>query len=262
MGNIRSAQRGFVGSGLMDLAFLLVFVLILVALWYVLSTLVNGDYAVAIFLLWLIAAAEAGWFSRDHRLVLRVPTGFLLFLVVALPLAPLGAWSGSRWLSVGAALVAVTLAKFLGSWWSGRIDPKVMPGIPVPWYLDQSINLMHDLLRWVFGCAVAWFAVLLAMLLAFVLPLEWVPWGALVWAFAATAVYLIKYRKSRVRLFKVPLGLYVFVVTAVLLQVFQKQIVGPLEPGSFEQIAYVAYWPVVGVLFIEIVALGTQTNKG
>ena len=259
MGNRLSSQRGFVGAGLMDLAFLLVAILIAIGLWYVLSTLVNGDYAVAIFLLWLLAAAEAWWFSKDHRLVLRVPTGALCFLAVALPLAPLGAWSGSRLLSVGAACVAVSLAKFLGAWWSGRLDPKLMPGIPVPWYLDQSVNLINDLFRWLFACVVAWFLVgITPLLLVFVVPPEVVPWAALVWGFAAMVWYSFVYRKSHKLFLQIPLGLYAFVVTAVLLHVFQKDLVGPLEPGSFEQIAYVAYWPVVAALFIEIVAVGTR----
>lgn len=259
--NRPSLQRGFVGAGLMDLAFLFVLILAAIGLWWVLSTLVNGDYAVAIFLLWLLAAAEAWWFSRNHRLLLRVPTGALCFLAVALPLAPLGVWSGSRWLSGFAAVAAVTAAKFLGASWSSRIEPKIMPGIPVPWYLDQSINLIHDLFRWIFACVVAWFGVGVApLLLVFVLRPEWVPWVALAWGFAATAVYLYKYRKSRVWLFKVTLGLYAFVAAAVLLQLFQKWIAGPLEPGSFEQIAYVAYWPVVSALFVEIVVIGTARN--
>src|SRR5262249_36235939 len=149
MGNLRSRQKGFVGAGLMDLAFLFVCILIAIGLWYVLSTLVNGDYAVAVFLLWLLSAAEAWWFSKDHRLVLRLPTGVLCFLAVAVPLAPLATWSGSRIASVVVAIVAVSVAKYLGAWWSGRVDPKVMPGITVPWYLDQSINLVHDLVRWI-----------------------------------------------------------------------------------------------------------------
>jgi len=254
-------QRGFVGAGLMDLAFLFVLILIGIGLWYLLTTLVNGDYAVALFLLWLVAAAEAWWFSKGHRLMLRVPTGVLLFLAVALPLAPLAAWSGSRLLSVGAAIAAVSLAKFLGAWWSGHIEPKVMPGIPVPWYLDQSIDLVDDLARWLAACCVAWFLVLLALLLGFVLPLEWVPGGALVWAFAVTAVYLFKYRKSRVQLLRVPLGLYVFVIAAVLLKLFQRQIVGVQEAGSFEQIAYTAYWPTVFALFMEFVVIGTRKDS-
>lgn len=263
MTNRLSSQRGFVGAGLMDLAFLFVLILMGIGLWYLLSMLVNGNYAVAIFLLWLVAAAEAWWFSKDHRLVLRVPTGFLLFFAVGLPLAPLGAWSGSRLLSVIAAIAAVSVAKFLGAWWSDRIAPKVVPGAPVPWYLDQSINLIHDLFRWLFGCGVAWFGVAVApLLLVFVLPPAVIPWAALVWGFAATVWYTFVFRKSRKRFLQLPLGLYAFAVTAVLLHVFRKNLAGALEPGSFEQIAYVAYWPVVGALFIEIVAVGTKAAKG
>ena len=87
---------------------------------------------------------------------------------------------------------------------------------------------------------------------------EWVPWGALLWSFAATAFYLIKYCKSRVRFFKVPLGLWVFVLVAVMLRLFQQQLVGPMEAGSIELIAYTAYWPAVAAMFVEFVVVGAR----
>jgi hypothetical protein len=51
-------------------------------------------------------------------------------------------------------------------------------------------------------------------------------------------------------------------VVAVVLQLFEKQIAGPMEPGSIGVIAYAAYAPVVAGLFVEIAVLGTLLNKG
>ena len=258
-----SKQRGFVGAGLMDLAFLFVLILIGIGLWYWLSSIVTGDYTLAVTLIWLMAAGATWWFARDHRLFLRLPVGVWVFLLSGAVLAPLSAWSGSKLAVTVAALVSVLGTKYLGAWWSARIEPKVMPGIPMPWYLDQSIDLIADLLRWLLACAVAWFLVgITPLLLVFVLPPVAVPWAALVWGFAATVWYVFIYRKSRKKFLQLPLGLYAFAVTAVLLQVFQKGLVGVLEPGSFEQIAYVAYWPVVAAAFVEIVVVGTRNDGG
>lgn len=52
------------------------------------------------------------------------------------------------------------------------------------------------------------------------------------------------------------------VVGAELQQVFEKQIAGPMEPGSIGVIAYEAYGPVVSAVFVEIVIVGAPRNKG
>lgn len=243
----------------MDLVFLFVLILMGMGAFWWLSNIFGGDFPLAFFMIWLMAAAAGWWFSHEQRLVLRVPVGFIVFLGIGAVLAPLSEWSGSKIAVAVAAGLAAFPAKFIGNWWSQRIEPRVMPGIPVPWYLDQSINLMDDLFRWTGLSILAWFlAVVPPMLLIMFMPVEWVPWGALVWSFAATAFYLYKYRKSRVRFLKVPLGLYAFVIAALVLLIFQKQIAGTLEVGSFEQIAYIAYWPVVMALLVEIVLVGTR----
>ncbi|HLW74912.1 MAG TPA: hypothetical protein VKT74_07585 [Gammaproteobacteria bacterium] len=255
-------QRGFVHSRVLDLLFLFVLILMGLGAFWWLSNIFSGDFPLAFFMIWLMAAAAGWWFSHEQRLLLRVPVGFLVFLGIGAVLAPLSEWSGSKIAVAVAAGLTAFPAKFIGNWWSQRLEPNVMPGIPTPWYLDQSINLFDDLFRWIGLSILAWFAVgVLPLILVMFIPVERVPWGALVWSFAATAFYLYKYRKSRLRFLKVPLGLYVFVLTAVLLLVFQKQIAGTLEAGSFEQIAYVAYWPAVTALFVEIVMIGTRDQS-
>jgi hypothetical protein len=241
----------------MDLAFLFLMILLAWGVWTGLSTLISGDFALTLFMGWLIALAGAGWFSRDQVLVLRTPVGLLVFLGLALLLAPLSAWSGSK-LAVGAeAAVAAVGAWYAGERGSRRLAPLVSAG--ASWYLDQSINGVEDLFRWLGACVVAWFAVgVLPLLLVFIMPLQWVPWVAMVWAFALLTWYLYKVRPSRVRILKIPLGLWVFVVAALVLQMFQKQIAGPMEEGSIGAIAYAAYAPVAGALFAEVVASGTK----
>lgn len=256
-----SSQRGFVHSRVMDLLFLFVLILMGMGAFWWLSNIFSGDFPLACFMIWLMATAAGWWFSHEQRLVLRLPVGFIVFLVLGLVLAPLSAWSGSKIVVAVAAGLTAFPAKFLGNGLSQRIEPRVMPGVPVPWYLDQSINLMDDLFRWVGLSILAWFlAVVPPMLLVLVIPVEAVPWAALVWAFAATAFYLYKFRPARGRLFRLPLGLYAFVLTAVVLKLFQQKILGPVEAGSFEQIAYVAYWPAVSALFLELIVVGTWKN--
>lgn len=258
----RGLQSGFVHSRVLDLVFLFVLILLGLGAFWWLSNIFSGDFPLAFFMIWLMAAAAGWWFSHEQRLVLRVPVGFLVFLGLGLVLAPLSAWSGSKIAVAVAAGLTAFPAKFIGAWWSQRLEPKVMPGVPTPWYLDQSISLFDDLFRWIGLCILAWFlAVVPPMLLIMFIPVEWVPWGALVWSFAATAFYLYKYRMSRLRFLKVPLGLYIFVITAVLLLVFEKRLAGTLEAGSFEQIAYVAYWPAVAMLFVELVLVGTRKPR-
>lgn len=253
-------QRGFVGAGVMDLAFLFILVLIGIGVWQWLSTLVSGDFMLAWFMVWLMATAAAWWWTREQPLVLRIPAGFLLFFGLGAVLAPLSWWSGSKIAVAAEAAVLAVGAKYLGRLWFARLKQKIETG--APWYLDQSINLINDLALWAGVSIVAWFAVgVLPLLLVLFVPVEWIPWWAVVWAFAATAWYLIKFRKSRVRFLKIPLGLWVFVVTAVVLKLFQQQIAGPLEAGSIELIAYAAYWPVVVALFVEIVITGTRRMK-
>ena len=252
----RTAQRGFVHSRVLDLVFLFVVILLGIGLWQWLSTIVSGDFMLAWFMVWLMATAAAWWWCREQTLVLRVPAGFLAFIGLELVMLPLSWWSGSKLAAAAEAVVLAVGVKYLGALWAARLKPRIEAG--APWYLDQSINLRDDLFRWLGVCIVAWFAVgVLPLMLVFVLPVEWVPWGALAWAFAATAFYLFKYRRSRVRLLKVPLGLWVFVVTAVVLKLFQQQLAGPMEAGSFEQIAYVAYWPAVAAMLVEFVVIGT-----
>ena len=250
-------QRGFVRSSILDLVFLFVVILLGIGVWQWLSTLISGDFMLAWFMLWLMAAAAAWWWTREQPLVLRIPAGFLLFLGSGLVLGALSWWSGSKLAVAAEAAVSALGARYLGALWAARLKPRIEAG--APWYLDQSVNLIEDLFRWIGVCAVTWFAVgVLPLMLVFVLPVEWVPWGALLWAFAATAFYLFKYRQSRMQFLKAPLGLWVFVLTAVILRLFQQQFVGPMEAGSIELIAYTACWPVVIAMFVEFVVIGTR----
>ena len=261
MNSVRS-QRGFVHSRVMDLVFLLVLILMAWGLWQWLSTIMQGEFALAVALTWLMAFAAAGWWSSEQRLVLRVPVGFLLFFGLSAVLGPLGWWSGSKLVVAASAIVAAFTSKYLGGVCSAKLEPKVMPGIPSPWWLDQSINLLHDVGRWVGASILVWFLVIVPpMLLVFVVPPECVPWAALVWAFVATAFYIYKYRPVRWRISKLPVAFYGFVITSVVLLIFQKQIAGPMEAGSFEQIAYVAFWPVIAALFLEFILVGTKRDK-
>ncbi len=251
------AQRGFVHSRVMDLVFLFVLILLGIGAWQWLSTIVSGDFMLAWFMVWLMATAAAWWWTREQPLVLRIPAGFLSFLVLAVLFAPLSWWSGSKIAVAAEAVVLAVGAKYLGRLWSARLEARIEAG--APWYLDQSANIVNDLFLWAGVSIVAWFAVgVLPLLLVFVFPVEWIPWGAMVWGFAATAWYLFKFRKSRVRLLKLPIGLWVFAVTALVLKLFQQQIAGPMEAGSIELIAYAAYWPVVCALFVEIAQIGTR----
>ncbi len=254
-------QRGFVHSRVMDLVFLFVLILAGLVLVKVFETLISGDYTVAFFVIWLLASAAAWWWCHEQRLLLRVPTGLWIFFVAGSVFIPLSWWTQSRLVAGVEAAVAVTLARYLGWRCSRLIAAKMAEG--TPWYLDQGIDLIADLGRWVFACIIAWFAVgVLPLLLVVILPVEWIPWGAMAWGFAATAWYLFKFRTSRLRLLKLPIGLWVFAVTAVVLKLFQQQIAGPMEAGSIELIAYSAYWPVVSALFIEITIIGTShSNK-
>lgn len=252
----KTLQRGFVRSGILDLAFLFILILIGIGVWEWLSTLISGDFMLAWFMMWLMAAAAAWWWTRGEPLVLRIPTGFLLFIVLGAVLLPLSWWSGNKLAVATEAVVLAVGVKYLGARWAAWLKPRLSEG--APWYLDQSINLIDDLFRWVGYSILAWFvAGVLPLMLVFVLSVEWMPWGALVWAFGATTWFLIGLRRSRVRPLKLPLGLWMQAVTTVVLVLFQKQIAGPLEPGSVELIGYIAYWPVVVGLFVEIVVVGT-----
>jgi hypothetical protein len=258
MGSAGKLQRGFVRSSVLDLAFLLMLLLLGIGLWQWLSTIVSGDYALSWFMVWLMAAGTAWWWTRSQTLVLRIPAGFLLFLAAGFVLGPLSWWSGSKLVVAAEAAVLAVGAKYLGVPWSGRLQQRLAAG-PAPWYLDQSINLIEDLFRWLGICIVTWFAVgVLPLVFVLFLPLAWIPWAALLFGFALTAWYLYKFRKSRVRFLKVPLGLWVFVLTVVVLKLSQKQLMGPMEEGSIELIAYTACWPVVVAGFVEIVVLGTK----
>jgi hypothetical protein len=252
-----SRQRGFVRSSVMDLLFLFVLILLGIGAWKWLSTIVSGDFALAFFLVWLMATATAWWWTREQRLVLRIPAGSLVFICGALLLVPLSWWSGSKLAVTAEAAVLTVGARYLGALWSGKIALRLQSG--KPWFLDQSVNLIDDLARWMATAAVAWFVVgVLPMLLVFVLPVDWIVWGALLWALACTAWYCYKFRPSRVRYLKIPLGLWAFVAVAAVLQVLQKQILGPIEAGSIGLIAYVAYAPAVCALFAEIAVVGVR----
>jgi hypothetical protein len=256
---VHRPQRGFVGAGLMDLAFLFILILVGIGVWQWLSTIVSGEFALAWFMVWLMATAAAWWWTREQPLMLRTPAGFLLFLCIGLVLAPLSWWSQAKIAVAAEAAVLAVGAKYLGRLWSARLQARITVG--ATWYVDQSINLINDLAFWAAVSIAAWFLVgVPSLLLVFVLPVDWIPWVAMVWGFAATAWYLFKYRKSRLRFLKLPIGLWVFVVTAVVLKLFQQQIVGPLEAGSIGLIAYAAYWPVVCAGFVEIVAIGTRNT--
>ncbi|HSC48611.1 MAG TPA: hypothetical protein VLG68_11045, partial [Gammaproteobacteria bacterium] len=202
-------QSGFVHSAVMDLVFLFVLILLLLGLWKLLSTVVESDFALGAFLLWLMGAALMYWFSREDVRVLRVPLGFLLFSAGAAVLAPLSWWSESKLAVIAAAAVLVNAAFVAGNRGSRKLRQRLGSGSEPPFYLDQSINLLDDLFRWLGVSILAWFAVgLLPLLLVFVVPIEWIPWAAMVWGFGATAYFFLAVRKSRVRFLRLPLGLW------------------------------------------------------
>ena len=253
----KDLQRGFVHSRLLDLAFLFLLILVGIGVWQWLATLVSGDFMLAWFMVWLMAAAAAWWWTREQLRVLRLPAGFLVFLGLGLLAVPLSRWSGSKLVTLAEAAVLAVGAKHLGRRWEARLKPRLEPA--APWYLDQSIDLIADLGRWFLASVVTWFAVgVVPLVLAFVLPLDSVPWGALAWAFGATAWYLYDFRKARVRLLKLPVGLWAFIATAVILQLFQQQLAGSMDPGSIGLVAYTACWPAVAAVFVEAVVIGTK----
>lgn len=251
-----NAQRGFVRSSVMDLAFLFLLILFGLMAWQFFSTVATGDFTLVFFMVWLVASALGWWWSRKQLLVLRVQVGFLVYLAGAAVLMPLSWWSGNKVVLAFAAASAATLPGYVGGWLSRILQPRLQA--VSPWYLDQRIDLVADLFRWLAVCIAGWFAVgILPLLLVFVMPPEWVPWVALLWGLAASSGYLYKLRPSRVRFLNIPLGLWVLVAAAILLKFLQRQIVGPLEPGSVGAIAYTAYAPIVIALFAEIVVVGT-----
>ncbi|HEY1991323.1 MAG TPA: hypothetical protein VGH71_02595 [Gammaproteobacteria bacterium] len=254
---MRKRQCGFVHNRVLDLAFLLVLVLLAIGAWAMLSSLFSGDFVYTWFMLWMAVAAIAWWSVRQQPLVLRVPAGSWVLLAAAMPLLPLSWWSGSKLVTAVEAAVAGVMAVYLGRLWSAHLKPRIASG--PPWYLDQRTDLVMDLGRWVFACGAGWFLVgLLPLLLVILLPLDRIAGAATAWGFAALAWYCYRFRPSRLRLLKVPLGLWVFAVSAAALLLLQKQITGPLEVGSIGQIAYAAYAPVVCGLFAEIVVMGKR----
>lgn len=249
-------QRGFVRSSVMDLAFLFLFILFGLMAWQFFSTVATGDFALVFFMVWLVASALGWWWSRKQPLLLRVQVGFLVYLAAAVVLMPLSWWAGNKVVLAFEAAFAATLPGYVGGWLGRRLQPRLQAA--PPWYLDQRIDLVADLFRWAFASGIAWFvAGVVPLLLVFVLPVDWIPKAALAWALAALFLYLNKYRKSRMSWLNLAPGIWTFVIAAALLWVFQREIAGPLEPGSIGQIAYLAYAPLVAALFVEIVVLGT-----
>ena len=127
---------GFVRSSVLDLAFLFVLILIGIGVWQWLSTIVSGDFMLAWFMVWLMATAAAWWWIREQTLVLRIPAGFLLFLLISLVLLPLSWWSGNKWVVTAEAVVLAMTARYLGNLWSVRLKRTLAEGF-APWYLDN-----------------------------------------------------------------------------------------------------------------------------
>lgn len=251
-------QRGFVGAGIMDLAFLLFLIAIGAGLWQWFSAILTGDLATAVGLLWLMASGGAYWLTREQLRMLRMPTGALLFVVLGIGLLPLSVWSGNKIFAAGAAGLAVVAAKYAGGWWSRRLNARHDPQSRLPWYLDQSINLFDDLFRWLGMSAIAGLLTGVAAPMAgIIIGPDAAPWGAMVVGFGMTAYYLLYIRKTRLRLLGLTPGLWSLPLVVVGLMLLEKRLVGPLETGSIELAYYVAFTPVVAALFIDVVMLGT-----
>jgi hypothetical protein len=249
----------------MDAVFLVVLILIGILLvnWFL--TITSGVSALEGFVLWLLALGTAYWLTREQALVLRLPTGLLLFVVTSAGAAPISWWSGSKIVVGTVAALCVVVCGYLGDRWSRSLQQRVLPRhatTAVPFYLDQSINLVDDLARWLVAAMFAAFVVIVVPLVFMLaLPPETARWVGIAWGFGATAFYLFKFRNPRVRILKLPLGLWVFAAAAVLLQVFRAELAGPIADegeGSVWVIAYSAYWPVCAATFVEIVLLGTR----
>ena len=116
----------------------------------------------------MMATGAAWWWTRSQTMVLRVPAGFLLFLTAGLVLGPLSWWSGNKLVVAAEAAVLAVGAKYLGALWSGRLQQR-LAAAPALWYLDQSINLIEDIFRWLAACIITWFAVGI-LPLVFMLP--------------------------------------------------------------------------------------------
>lgn len=247
-------QRGFVHSSIMDLAFLLVMILVAIGVGWWLTTLFGGDFALGFFMIWIVAVAGAGWWAHGQKLVLRVPAGIWVLLGLSAVLLPLSWWSGSKLITAAEAGVAAFAAVYLGGLWSKRVEERLKAG--TAWYLDQRINLINDLFRWLFACIVAWFVVgVLPLALIFVMPPEYIVWGALAWAFACIAWYSCKFQPSRVRLLRIPADLWMLAAAAAMVRLLQRWTIGPLETGSIAQIGYLVCLPVVIAIFVKIVML-------
>lgn len=253
-------QAGFVHSSIMDLAFLLLMILLALGVWNWFSALIGGDFMLAWFMVWLMAAAVAWWRSKDQLLVLRLPAGTLVFVAASLLLLPLSWWSENKLVTGAEAAAGAVLAPYLGKLWSGRLVPRLQP--TPPWYLQQSVNLLNDLFRWGFACIIAWFVVgVLPLVFIFVLPAEWILWAALPWAFVALTWYLLKIQPSRIRILKLPLGLWAMAAAALVLQLSQRLFAGSLEPGSIAQLSYLVYLPTTLALATEMVLIGKADDN-
>ncbi|HEV2213216.1 MAG TPA: hypothetical protein VGS99_07695, partial [Gammaproteobacteria bacterium] len=202
----------------------------------------------------LPTVAVVYWQTREQILILRTPAGFLLATLQALVLVPLSWWFSSRWLMAGSAVAMILVARYAGAAWSRRLAARE----PKPRYLEQSINLVEDLGRWIGVSMLAWFVAGVAPLVATALVPDYAaPWAAVIWGLAVTAVYLLSVRKSRARLLRLPLALWVQIPVALLLYYFRRTFLGAAAPDSFEAVAYYGYWPVVAAGFVEYVVLGT-----
>lgn len=165
-----------------------------------------------------------------------------------------------------AAVVAVQSAASilaggrLSAWLRERILPRY-PGGRIPWPLAQDRHLVKDLARFAAVAIFAWFIiavppVLIALALPGV-PVSMPRWIAVGLSFAATACYLGA--RSRFRLLRIPLGLWVFVACAAGLALFRSQLGGP-DDGSIQDIAYHAYFPALAAAFAEIVLIGLRAS--
>lgn len=259
-------QRGFGPHYMMLLAMAASLLLVAIcAVWFV-RAVRTEDFGTAALLLWLAGLAGTYAFAarRDQALVMRMPAGLALFVAVGGVTVPVSVWSQSRWLVAAVVAVQSAASILAGSRVSAWLRERILPRYPrdkIPWLLAQDRHLVKDLVRFAAVAIFAWFVIAIPpILVALVLPAVPVSmprWMAVGLAFAATACYLVT--RSRLRLLRIPPGLWVFVACAAGLALFRSQLGGP-DDGSIQDIAYHAYFPALAAAFAEIVVIGLRAS--
>ena len=254
--NLPRNQRGFV-----DWVFMAVGVLIVLGLGgrFVYWVATEESFIQVAAFLWSIGFGLAYWFTLNDRFVIRMPAGFVVFLLIAAAALPLSWMAESRIALMVMVAAQLAFSFHAGRVVSGRLNARYPAGREPAW-LRLRGDIVADFGNWVllgFGALIYLLVGPLFFMLVVTAVLDLAPqqvkWTIATWDLMTILWFAV--RAGSARWLGVPICAWIYLAIAAA-TIAVDAVKGPFATGTGVQVAYTVMPGALVAALVEVFVLG------